>query len=245
MRPAAFLAFLALLAFSPLAVFAGGSINDDFTEATPAAHHVKIEVEADQLLLPLRLVLRGKDRAALDARLDALKATLLKRFENQDGWDVQETSFTYTRVYQTYARSSSVSKSTLFGDEEDKGEVTYEASAAWHLMTQAEKGSKGLEILRAKADGLVNPKTEGEKQTVGDPKFRIGDAEGYRNDLLAAIKADFEEVKKHLPGNGEYRLQLPGLEKPLKVTAQGGRRFVVEMPYTTSFVTPEPEKAKK
>jgi hypothetical protein len=92
---------------------------------------------------------------------------------------------------------------------------------------------------------LINPKTEGEKQTVGDPKFRIGDAEGYRNDLLAAIKDDFEEVKKHLPGNGEYRLQVPGLEKPVKVSSLGGRRFLLELPYSISFVTPEPEKAKK
>lgn len=242
MRPAA---FLALFAFSPLAVFAGGSIRDDFFESAPASHHVKQEVEADQLVLPVRVVLRGKDRAAIDARLDVIKESLLKRFENQDGWEVRETSFNYTRVFQTYARSSSGSKSTLFGDEDEKSDVTYEATASWDLVAQADKGSKGLEILRAKADGLVNPKTEGEKQTVGDPKFRLGDAEGYRNDLLAAIKADFEEVKKHLPGNGEYRLQLPGLEKPLKITGQGGRRFVIEMPYSIAFVSPEPEKAKK
>ena len=242
MRPAV---LFTLLALSPLAGLAGGSSRDDFTESTPASHHVKIDVEADQLVIPVRVTLRGKDRAALDARLDAIKAALLKRFENQDGWEAQETSFSYTRVYQTYARSSAGSKSTLFGDEDEKPDATYEATASWDLVTQADKGSKGLEILRSKADGLVNPKTEGEKQNVGDPRFRIGDAEGYRNDLLAAIKGDFDEVKKHLPGNGEYRLQLPGLEKPVKVTAQGGRRFVIEMPYSIAFVTPEPEKAKK
>lgn len=234
-----------LFALSSAAVLAGGSYREDFPVTNQAAHHVKMEVEADQLIVPVRVVLRGKDRAALDARLDAIKATLLKRFENQDGWEAQETSFSYTRVYQTYARSSSGSKSTLFGDEDEKSDVTYEASASWDLVTLAEKGSKGLEILRAKADGLVNPKTDGEKQTVGDPKFRIGDAEGYRNDLLDAIKGDFEEVKKHLPGNGEYRLQLPDLSKPVNVSSLGGRRFLVELPYTIAYVTPEPEKAKK
>ena len=234
-----------LLALSSAAVLAGGSYREDSADALPANHHVKIETEADQLVIPLRVVLRGKDRAALDARLDAIKASLLKRFENQDGWEAQETAFSYTRVYQTYARSSSASKSTLFGDEDEKSDVTYEASASWDLVAQAEKGAKGLEILRAKADGLTNPKTEGEKQTVGDPKFRLGDAEGYRNDLLEAIKADFEEVKKHLPGNGEYRLQLPDLAKPVKATSLGGRRFQIELPYTIAFVTPEPEKAKK
>lgn len=236
-------------AFAALSVvasaFAGGSYRDGMPEASPAAHHVKMEVEADQLCIPVRVTLRGKDRAALDARLDAIKATLQKRFENQDGYDIQETGFTYTRAVQTYARSSSGSKSTLFGDEEDKGDATYEASASWNLLAPADKGAKSLEILRAKADGLANPKAEGEKQQVGDPTFRIGDAEGYRNDLLEAIKGDFEEVRKHLPGNGEYRLQLPGLEKPVKVSGQGGRRFIVELPYSIAFVTPEPEKAKK
>lgn len=236
---------LSLLALSASTVLAGGSSREDFPEGAQAAHHVKLEVEADQLVVPVRIVLRGKDRAALDARLDAIKATLLKRFENQDGWEAQETSFNYTRVYQTYARSSSASKSTLFGDEDEKSDVTYEATASWDLVAQADKGSKGLEILRAKADGLTNPKTEGEKQVVGDPKFRLGDAEGYRNDLLDAIKGDFDEVKKHLPGNGEYRLQLPELAKSVKVTPLGGRRFLVELPYSIAFVTPEPEKAKK
>ena len=99
-------------------------------------------------------------------------------------------------------------------------------------------------VTKLKTGGYA-PKTEGEKHTVGDPKFRIGDAEGYRNDLLAAIKGDFEEVKQHLPGNGEYRLQVPALEKRVKVSSLGGRRFLLELPYTISFVTPEPEKAKK
>lgn len=228
-----------------VAAFAGGSYRDGMPDATPAAHHVKMEVEADQVCIPVRVTLRGKDRAALDARLDAIKATLQKRFENQEGYEAQETSYAYSRAVQTYARSSSVSKSTLFGDEEDKGDAVYESTASWNLLAPADKGAKSLEILRAKADGLANPKADGEKQQVGDPSFRIGDAEGYRNDLLDAIKADFEEVKKHLPGNGEYRLQLPGLEKPVQVAGQGGRRFVVELPYSIAFVTPEPEKAKK
>ncbi len=225
--------------------FAGGSYRDDAAETARGEHHVKMEVEADHLCIPVRVTLRGKDRAALDARLDAIKATLLKRFENQDGYEAQETAFTYTRALAGYARSSSPSKSTLFGDDDEKTDVTYEATASWNLLAPAEKGAKSLEILRAKADGLVNPKTEGEKQQVGDPSFRLGDAEGYRDDLLEAIKGDFEEVKKHLPGNGEYRLQLPGLEKPVKATAQGGRRFLLELPYSIAFVTPEPEKAKK
>lgn len=225
--------------------FAGGSYRDDATEATPAAHHVKLEVEADHLGIPVRVTLRGKDRAALDARLDAIKATLLKRFENQDGYEAREASFTYTRALAGYARSSAPSKSTLFGDDDEKTDVTYEATASWLLLAPAEKGSKSLEILRAKAEGLVNPKAEGEKQQVGDASFRLGDAEGYRNDLLDAIKGDFEEVKKHLPGNGEYRLQLPSLEHPVKTTALGGRRFLIELPYSIAFVTPEPEKAKK
>lgn len=229
--------------------FAGGSSSVSYRDGTSdsnrAAYHVKIEVEADHLVIPVRVTLRGKDRAALDVRLDAIKAALTKRFENQEGYEAQETSFGYSHAIQTYARSSSGSKSTLFGDEEDKSDVTYEASASWNLLAPADKGAKSLEILRAKADGLVNPKAEGEKQQVGEPTFRLADAEGYRNDLLDAIKGDFEEVKKHLPANGEYRLQLPGLEKPVQVSGQGGRRFLVELPYAIAYVTPEPEKAKK
>lgn len=238
--------YLLLLTLTAATSWAGGRYGEDTQSAASASQHVKLEVEADQLAIPVRVVLRGKDRAALDARLDAIKATLEKRFENQEGWEVRELDFDYASVVtSSYGVSSGSSKSTLFGDGEDKGETTYEASARWLLLTQAEKGSKGLDILRSKAADLVKPKTEGEKQMIGDPKFHLSSAENYRDELLDAIKADFDEVKKHLPGNGEYRLQLPALEKPVRVSALGGRRYLLELPYSYAFTTPEPEKAKK
>ncbi len=236
---------LLLLSFTAASSFAGGRYGEANTPVTSASHHIKMEVEANQLGLPVRVVLRGKDRAALDARLDAIKATLEKRFENQDGWDVRELDFDYARPVTNYGTSSASAKSTLWGDGEDKGDTTYEAAGSWLLLTQAEKGSKGLEILRLKAADLVKPKTEGEKQTIGDPQFRLSDAEGFRDELLDAIKTDFEEVKKHLPGNGEYRLQLPNLEKPVRVSSLGGRHYLLELPYNYAYTTPEPEKPKK
>lgn len=238
--------FACLLALLTATAFAGDVYDSGIREETRRAdHHVKLEVEADRLAIAVRVTLRGKDRAALDMRLDAIKATLIKRFENQEGYEAKEIAFGYARSPAGSARSSFVSKSTLFGDEDNKGDTTYEATASWDLTAPADRGAKSLEILRAKAGELVNPKTEGEKQLLGDPRFAFGDVEGFRNDLLDAIKGDFEEVKKHLPAEGEYRLELPGLEKPIAVTAQGGRRFLVELPYRIAFVMPAPEKAKK
>ena len=104
-------ALLALLTLSPLvAVAGGGSMREDYPDSSPAAHHVKMEVEADQLVIPLRVVLRGKDRAALDARLDALKAARsLPRSTTRTGttsWSASTSILTWWAAWLVTGKSS-------------------------------------------------------------------------------------------------------------------------------------------
>lgn len=206
--------------------------------------HVRMQVDADRLVLPLTVSIKGKDRAAVDARLDEIRKALEKRFADQPGWELREVSASFARPEAKSYVSRAGNGSKLFGDEEDKGDVTYVASARWELHTEADKGLKGLEVLRSKADGLVKAKNDDEKQVVGDPEYALTNPEDYRNELLDQIKADFEEAKKHLP-EGQWTLELSGLASPVNVVALGGKRFEVSLSYRMAFLTPKPEKATK
>ena len=48
-------------------------------------HHVRLQVDADHLFLPVSISIKGKDRAAVDARVDAIRKELEKRFADQPG----------------------------------------------------------------------------------------------------------------------------------------------------------------
>jgi len=226
---------LALLLLLPLTLAAANA---------GSAYHVRMQVDADHLFLPLSVTIKGKDRAAVDARLDAIRKELEKRFADQPGWELRETSSDFARAEAKNYASRSGNGSKLFGDEEDKGDVTYVANGRWELHTEADKGLKGLEILRVKASDLVKAKNEDEKQTVGDPAYALTNPQDYRNELLDQIKNDFEEAKKHLP-EGQWKLELPNLSAPVEVKALGGKRYEVSLEYRMGFITPKPEKATK
>jgi hypothetical protein len=207
--------------------------------------HVRMQVDADHLFLPVSITIKGKDRAAVDARVEAIRNELEKRFKDQPGWELREVSSEFARAEAKSYVSRPAGGSKLFGDDEaDKGDVTYVANARWELHTEADKGLKGLEILRSKADGLVKAKNDDEKQVVGNPEYALTNPQDYRNELLDQIKADFEEAKKHLP-EGQWTLELSGLAGPVNVVALGGKRFEVSLSYRMAFLTPKPEKATK
>ena len=207
--------------------------------------HVRMQVDADHLFLPVSITIKGKDRAAVDARVEAIRNELEKRFKDQPGWELREVSSEFARAEAKSYISRPAGGSKLFGDDEaDKGDVTYVANARWELHTEADKGLKGLEILRTKADGLVKAKNDDEKQVVGNPEYALTNPQDYRNELLDQIKADFEEAKKHLP-EGQWTLELSGLAGPVNVVALGGKRFEVSLTYRMAFLTPKPEKATK
>jgi hypothetical protein len=206
--------------------------------------HVRMEVDADHLALPVSVSIKGKDRATVDARVDEIRKTLEKRFADQPGWELREVASSFARPEAKSYVSRAGNGSKLFGDEDDKGEATYVASARWELRTEADKGLKGLEVLRSKADGLVKAKNDDEKQVVGEPEYMLTNPEDYRNELLDQIKADFEEAKKHLP-EGQWTLELVGLANPVNVVALGGKRFEISLSYRMAFLTPKPEKATK
>ncbi len=232
---------LTLLVLAPLACLAQASAP----HAAGPKHHVRMEVDADHLFLPVSVTIKGKDRAAVDARLDEIRKVLEKRFADQPGWELRETASEFARAEAKSYVSRAGNGSKLFGDDEtDKGDVTYVASARWELHTEADKGVKGLEILRAKADGLVKAKSDDEKQVVGNPEYALTHPEDFRNDLLDQIKSDFEEAKKHLP-EGQWTLELVGLANPVNVVALGGKRYEVSLAYRMAFLTPKPEKATK
>ena len=231
--------FLALLLLLPLTL-AAQSVNGGQSPKL----HVRMQVDADHLFLPVSVSIRGKERAAVDARVEAIRKELEKRFADQPGWELREVSSEFARAEAKSYVSRPNSGSKLFGDEEDKGDVTYVANARWELHTEADKGLKGLEVLRTKADGLVKAKSEDEKQVVGNPEYVLTNPGDYRNELLDQIKADFEEAKKHLP-EGQWTLELTGLASPVNVVALGGKRFEVSLAYRLAFVTPKPEKATK
>jgi len=223
----------------PLTLAAESQIQQD----PPPRHHVRLQVEADRLSLPLAITIKGKDRAAVDARLEAIRRQLEQRLSAQPGGELHETSAEFARAETKWARSST-GGSKLFGDEETKGDVTYAATARWKLRVKAEQGLKGVEALRAQTVGLVDAKNEDERSVVGDPEYALTNPHEHRDALLGKIKADFEEARKHLP-EGQWTLELPGLSAPVNVVALGGKRFELSLGYRMAFVTPKPEKAAK
>jgi hypothetical protein len=206
--------------------------------------HVRIQADADHLVLPVSITIKGKDRAAVDARVEAIRKELEKRFADQPGWELREISADFARAEGKSYVSRPSGGSKLFGDDEEQGDVTYVASARWELHTEADKGLKGVETLRTKAEGLVKAKSDDEKQVVGHPEYVLTNPQDYRNELLKQIKADFEEAKAHLP-EGQWTLELSGLAGPVNVVALGGKRFEVSLTYRMAFLTPKPEKATK
>ena len=207
--------------------------------------HVRMQVDADHLALPLSITIKGKDRAAVDARVDAIRKELEKRFADQPGWELREISSEFARAEAKSYVSRPTGGSKLFGDDEaDKGDVTYVAHARWELHTEAEKGIKGLEVLRSKAADLVKAKDDDEKQVVGNPEYVLTNPQDYRNELLDQIKNDFEEAKKHLP-EGQWTLELTNLAQSVDVVALGGKRFEVSLAYRMAFLTPPPQKGTK
>jgi hypothetical protein len=237
-----FLSHFSALALLPLAAFGGGA---DYAPASAQAarSHVRIQVEADRLILPLTVTVRGKNRTAVDARIEAIRRLLEQRVTDQPGCEVWELSSEFARAEGKSSRTTSTS-SKLFGDEETKGEVTYVALARWELRVKADQGLKGLEALRAKTDGLTDGKSEDEKSVVGHPEYALTNPQDYRDPLLERIKADFEEAKKHLP-EGQWTLELPGLANPVNVVALGGKRFELSLGYRLAFLTPKLEKSPK
>jgi hypothetical protein len=208
-------------------------------------HHVRMQVDADHLSLPVSVTIKGKDRAAVDARVEAIRKELEKRFADQPGWELREISAEFARAEAKSYVSRPAGGSKLFGDDEaDLGDVTYVANARWELHTEADKGLKGLETLRTKADGLVKAKSDDEKQLIGNPEYVLTNPQDYRNELLNQIKNDFEEAKKHLP-EGQWTLELTALAGPVNVTSLGGKRFEVSLTYRMAFLTPPPQKATK
>ena len=240
------LAFLTFIAFTPLTT----SAQSDSVPRVGKNHgsetkqHVRMQVDADHLALPLSISIKGKDRAAVDARVDAIRKELEKRFKDQPGWELREISAEFARAEAKSYVSRANNGSKLFGDDEDKGDVTYVAHARWELHTEADKGLKGLEILRSKAADLVKAKSDDEKQVVGNPEYVLTNPQDFRNELLDQIKADFEEAKKHLP-EGQWTLELATLAQSVDVVALGGKRFEVSLTYRMGFLTPKPEKATK
>jgi len=207
--------------------------------------HVRMQVDADRLSLPLSVTITGKDRAAVDARVDAIRKELEKRFADQPGWELREISAEFARSEAKSYISRPASGSKLFGDDEpDKSDATFIANARWELHTEADKGLKGLEVLRSKAADLVKAKDDDEKQVIGTPEYVLTNPQDYRNELLNQIKNDFEEAKKHLP-EGHWTLELTALAGPVNVTSLGGKRFEVSLTYRMAFLTPKPEKATK
>ncbi|MEI6795137.1 MAG: hypothetical protein WCL05_07860 [Verrucomicrobiota bacterium] len=207
--------------------------------------HVRMQVDADHLALPVSISIKGKDRAAVDARVDVIRKELEKRFADQPGWELREISSEFAHAETKSYASRATGGSKLFGDDEaDKGDVSYVATARWELHTEADKGLKGLEILRTKASDLVKAKNDDEKQVVGNPEYVLTNPQDSRNELLDQIKNDFEEAKKHLP-EGQWTLEITSLAQAVDVVALGGKRFEVSLAYRMAFVTPPPQKATK
>jgi hypothetical protein len=207
--------------------------------------HVRLQVDADHLFLPVSISIKGKDRAVIDERIETISKELEKRFADQPGWELREISAEFARAESKSYASRPAGGSKLFGDDEaDQGDVTYVANARWELLTEAEKGAKGVATLRIKADGLTKANSDDEKQLVGNPEYRLNDPEDFRDELLGLIKADFEEAKKHLP-EGQWTLELSGLAGPVNVVALGGKRYELSLTYRMAFLTPKPEKATK
>lgn len=232
---------LAFLLLSPLLLVAQSNAQ----HSNAPKLQVRMQVDADRIFLPVSITIKGKDRAAVDARVDEIRKALEKRFEEQEGFELREIASEFARAENKSYASRPGNGSKLFGDEEaDKGDTPFIATARWELHVESDKGVKGLETLRAKAADLVKAKNDDEKQVVGHPEYALTNPQDYRNELLDQIKADFEEAKKHLP-EGQWTLELTGLASTVNALALGGKRYEVSLPYRMAFVTPKPEKATK
>ena len=173
--------------------------------ATGTKTHVRMQVDADHLSLPVSISIKGKDRAAVDARVDAIRKELEKRFADQPGWELREISSEFARAESKSYVSRPNSGSKLFGDEEDKGDVTYVSNARWELHTEADKGLKGLEVLRTKAADLVKANSDDEKQVVGNPEYVLTNPQDYRNELLDQILYAFPDgIPEHRQSHGAW-----------------------------------------
>jgi hypothetical protein len=214
------------------------------TPSPQARQHVRLQVEAGKITLPLSVSIKGKTAAVVDERIESIRKELQKRFADQPGWEVRELQAEFARPEDKSYVSRPAGGSKLFGDEEEPGEVTYVANARWELLTEADKGAKGVATLRTKAEGLVRAKAEDERQVIGTPEYRLNDPEDFRDELLDLIRADYEEAKKHLP-EGQWTLELTNLSGPVNVVALGGKRYEVSLAYRLAYVTPKPEKATK
>lgn len=211
--------------------------------APDRVQRVQAEVAADFLGTTLELAIKGKDRAAVDARLEAILETLRKRFEGQDGWEARELDRTFAAPVRKSGGKSSFS--ILSGeDEEPKADQPVVATARFSLRGPAENGLKTVEILRAKASDLVDPKNEDERSRVGTITYGLASAEDHRDELLRQIKEDVASAKAYLP-EGEMRLEIAGLADPVQVRHLGGNRFVVWLSYRLGFVSPKVEKTTK
>ena len=130
--------------------------------APDRVQRVQVKVAADFLGTTLELAIKGKDRTAVDARLETILETLRKRFEGQDGWEARELDRTFAApVRKSGSKSSFISLSVE--DEEPKADQPVVATARFSLRGPAENGLKTVEILRAKASDLVDPKNEDER----------------------------------------------------------------------------------
>ena len=226
-----------------LARAGGNSAGQETSGNTPErVQRVQVEVAADFLGTTLELAIKGKDRAAVDARLETILETLRKRFEGQDGWEARELDRTFAApVRKNGGKSSFIS---LSDDEEPKADQPVVATARYSLRGPAENGLKTVEILRAKASDLVDPKNEDERSRVSPIAYGLASAEDHRDELLDQIKEDVANAKSHLP-EGEMRLEIAGLADPVQVRHLGGNRFVVWMNYRLGFVSPKAEKTTK
>lgn len=226
-----------------LARAGGNSAGQETSGNAPErVQRVQAEVAADFLGTTLELAIKGKDRAAVDARLEVILETLRKRFEGQDGWEARELDRTFAApVRKNGGKSSFIS---LSDDEEPKADQPVVATARYSLRGPAENGLKTVEILRAKASDLVDPKNEDERSRVSPIAYGLASAEDHRDELLDQIKEDVANAKSHLP-EGEMRLEIAGLADPVQVRHLGGNRFVVWMNYRLGFVSPKAEKTTK
>ena len=226
-----------------LARAGGNSAGQETSGNTPdRVQRVQVEVAADFLGTTLELAIKGKDRAAVDARLETILETLRKRFEGQDGWEARELDRTFAApVRKNGGKSSFIS---LSDDEEPKADQPVVTTARYSLRGPAENGLKTVEILRAKASDLVDPKNEDERSRVGAITYGLASAEDHRDELLDQIKEDVANAKSHLP-EGEMRLEIAGLADPVQVRHLGGNRFVLWMNYRLGFVSPKAEKTTK
>lgn len=244
MRPSSAPWLLALTLLAPTASQAGGDYvsADTAVEVPTRAQRVQLEVDADFIGATIEISIKGKDRAAVDNRLEAVLSTLRKRFENQDGWEAVPLE----RTFATPPRGKAARGLASFGDldEEAKPDAPVVASARYSLRGPADNGLKTVEILRAKAGDLVDPKNEDERSRLSPFAYGLASANDHRDELLDQIKEDVAAAKAHLP-EGEMRLEIAGLADPVQVRHLGGHRFVVWMSYRLGFVSPKPEKGSK